>query len=97
MTTTSVQPEQKEACLCIGFGSTLTGSALAWLKNLPNKSVKNFPDLVNQFTRQFACSRGLKMQSSTYDFEVRGDAQRLPESFHRRDGGHPWILGGHNY
>ena len=25
MTTISVLPEQKEACLCIGFGSTLTG------------------------------------------------------------------------
>ena len=26
--------------------------------------MKDFPDLVNQFTKQFTCSRGLKKQSS---------------------------------
>ncbi|KAI3796339.1 hypothetical protein L1987_39007 [Smallanthus sonchifolius] len=32
----------KEACLCKGFGSTLTGSALKWLLNVPPYSITSF-------------------------------------------------------
>ncbi|XP_074302956.1 uncharacterized protein LOC141637296 [Silene latifolia] len=47
----------KEACMCKGFGSTLSGPALRWLVNLPNRSISIFADLVNAFTQQFASSR----------------------------------------
>ena len=39
----------KEACLCKGFGSTLTGSALKWLLNLPPYSINSFAHLINLF------------------------------------------------
>ncbi|XP_074277904.1 uncharacterized protein LOC141601514 [Silene latifolia] len=47
----------KEACMCKGFGSTLSGPALRWLGSLLNRSISTFDDLVNAFTQQFASSR----------------------------------------
>ncbi|KAM0025726.1 putative retrotransposon gag domain, aspartic peptidase domain superfamily [Helianthus debilis subsp. tardiflorus] len=47
----------KEACLCKGFGSTVTGSALKWLLSLPLYSITSFANLVNLFNNQFSCSR----------------------------------------
>ncbi|XP_074283430.1 uncharacterized protein LOC141607980 [Silene latifolia] len=47
----------KEACMCKGFGSTLSGPALRWLVSLSNRSISTFVDLVNAFTQQFASSR----------------------------------------
>ena len=48
-------PERlKEACLCKGFGSTLTGSALKWLLSLPPYSITSFANLVNLFNNQFS-------------------------------------------
>ncbi|XP_074300192.1 uncharacterized protein LOC141631418 [Silene latifolia] len=43
----------KEACMCKGFGSTLSGAALQWFVGLPNKSIANFAELVNAFNQQF--------------------------------------------
>ncbi|XP_035845286.1 uncharacterized protein LOC118491541 [Helianthus annuus] len=51
-------PERlKEACLCKGFGSTLTGSALKWLLSLLPYSITSFSNLVNLLNSQFSCSR----------------------------------------
>ncbi|XP_074283388.1 uncharacterized protein LOC141607939 [Silene latifolia] len=33
---------EKKACMCKGFGSTLSGAALQWFVNLPNKSISSF-------------------------------------------------------
>ncbi|XP_076960082.1 uncharacterized protein LOC143636350 [Bidens hawaiensis] len=61
-------PERlKEACLCKGFGSSLTGSALKWLLSLPPFSVTSFSHLVNLFNSQFSCSRKFeKLTSDLY-------------------------------
>ncbi|XP_074317352.1 uncharacterized protein LOC141653475 [Silene latifolia] len=56
MTLTAVG-QVKEACICKGFGSTLSGPALRWFVSLPNSSISTFADLVNAFTQQFASSR----------------------------------------
>ncbi|KAK1431738.1 hypothetical protein QVD17_08334 [Tagetes erecta] len=58
-------PEKlKEACLCKGFGSTLTGSALKWLLSLPPYSITSFAHLVNLFNNQFSCSRSFERLTS---------------------------------
>ncbi|XP_074313903.1 uncharacterized protein LOC141649104 [Silene latifolia] len=54
----------KEACMCKGFGSTLSGAALQWFVSLPNKSISSFVDLVNAFNQQFASSRRTPKQPS---------------------------------
>ncbi|XP_074299709.1 uncharacterized protein LOC141630861 [Silene latifolia] len=54
----------KEACMCKGFGSTLSGAALQWFVSLPNKSISPFVDLVNAFNQQFASSRRILKQPS---------------------------------
>ncbi|KAJ0588958.1 putative retrotransposon gag domain-containing protein [Helianthus annuus] len=58
-------PERlKEACLCKGFGSTLTGSALKWLLSLPPYSITSFANLVNLFNNHFSCSRKFERLTS---------------------------------
>ncbi|KAK1431701.1 hypothetical protein QVD17_08258 [Tagetes erecta] len=58
-------PEKlKEACLCKGFGFTLTGSALKWLLSLPPYSIASFAHLVNLFNNQFSCSRSFERLTS---------------------------------
>ncbi|XP_074301128.1 uncharacterized protein LOC141632481 [Silene latifolia] len=54
----------KEACMCKGFGSTLSEAALQWFVSLPNKSISSFADLVNAFNQQFASSRRTPKQPS---------------------------------
>ncbi|XP_074310521.1 uncharacterized protein LOC141646549 [Silene latifolia] len=54
----------KEACMCKGFGSTLSGAALQWFVGLLNKSIANFADLVNAFNQQFASSRKPEKQTN---------------------------------
>ena len=44
-----ITKDLREACMCKGFGSTLTGPALQWFVNLPNGSVETFADLVDAF------------------------------------------------
>src|ERR1043166_6303180 len=57
METIPIQSDLKEACLCKGFGATLTGPALKWLLALPNCSISSFANLVNAFNLQFSCSK----------------------------------------
>ncbi|XP_074270976.1 uncharacterized protein LOC141594891 [Silene latifolia] len=67
---------QKEACMCKGFGSTLSGAALQWFINLPNKSISSFAGLVNVFNQQFASSRKPEKLSS----DLYRIVQRFEES-----------------
>ncbi|XP_074302957.1 uncharacterized protein LOC141637297 [Silene latifolia] len=62
----------KEACMCKGFGSTLSGAAMQWFVGLPNKSISNFADLVNAFNQQFASSRKSEKQTSDLYRIVQG-------------------------
>ncbi|XP_074301408.1 uncharacterized protein LOC141632795 [Silene latifolia] len=67
---------ENEACMCKGFGSTLSGAALQWFVNLPNKSISSFAGLVNVFNQQFASSRKPEKLSS----DLYRIVQRFEES-----------------
>ncbi|KAF3496704.1 hypothetical protein DY000_02052874 [Brassica cretica] len=49
----------REATMCKGFGSTLTGPALQWYINLPSRSIASFAVLSDKFVEQLASSRDL--------------------------------------
>ncbi|KAF3598042.1 hypothetical protein DY000_02020700 [Brassica cretica] len=58
----------REATMCKGFGSTLTGPALQWYINLPSRSIASFAVLSDKFVEQFASGRDLeKTSDSLYD------------------------------
>ncbi|XP_074267160.1 uncharacterized protein LOC141590468 [Silene latifolia] len=61
-----------EACMCKGFGLTLSGAALQCFVGLPNKSITSFADLVNAFNQQFASSRKPEKQTSDLYQIVQG-------------------------
>ncbi|KAL7602922.1 hypothetical protein Lser_V15G16606 [Lactuca serriola] len=67
----------KEACLCKGFGSTLTGSTLKWLQNGPPHSITSFAHLVNIFNNQFSCSRTFEKITSDLYRVVQGPKEKL--------------------
>ncbi|XP_010468710.1 PREDICTED: uncharacterized protein LOC104748823 [Camelina sativa] len=67
---TAIQKECREATMCKGFGSTLTGAALQWFINLPNGSINSFASLTDLFVEQFASSRNLEKTSDDL-YEVR--------------------------
>lgn len=60
MFTTAIAREFREASMCKGFGSSLTGPALQWFTNLPNTSIDSFASLTDRFVEQFASSRNLE-------------------------------------
>ena len=64
MFTVPITKDLREACMCKGFGSTLTGPTLQWFVNLPNGSVETFADLVDAFNLQFASSRVFEKTTS---------------------------------
>ncbi|XP_057250586.1 uncharacterized protein LOC104892735 [Beta vulgaris subsp. vulgaris] len=64
MITISIPKNMQEACMCKGFGSTLTGPALQWFINLNNGTISSFAQLVNAFNMQFASSRKMEKQAS---------------------------------
>ncbi|KAF2557525.1 hypothetical protein F2Q68_00015679 [Brassica cretica] len=53
----------REATMCKGFGSTLTGPTLQWYINLPSRSIASFAILSDKFVEQFASSRDLEKTS----------------------------------
>ncbi|KAF2590682.1 hypothetical protein F2Q70_00038798 [Brassica cretica] len=55
--------ESREATMCKGFGSILTGPALQWYINLPSRSIASFAILSDKFVEQFASSRDLEKTS----------------------------------
>ncbi|CAA7032152.1 unnamed protein product [Microthlaspi erraticum] len=60
MFTTAIAKEYREASMCKGFGSSLTGPALQWFTNLPNASIDSFASLTDRFVEQFASSRNIE-------------------------------------
>ncbi|XP_074300622.1 uncharacterized protein LOC141631914 [Silene latifolia] len=67
----------KEACMCKGFGSTLSGAALQWFVGLPNRSISTFVDLVNTFTQQFASNRKPEKHTSDLYRVVQGFDEKI--------------------
>ncbi|XP_048619879.1 uncharacterized protein LOC106432742 [Brassica napus] len=55
----------REATMCKGFGSTLTGPALQWYINLPSRSIASFAVLSDKFVEQFTSSRDLEKTSDS--------------------------------
>ncbi|XP_074363158.1 uncharacterized protein LOC141703583 [Apium graveolens] len=64
MFTVPITRDLKEACICKGFGSILSGPALQWFVNLPHGSIKTFADLVDAFNMQFSSSRVFEKTTS---------------------------------
>ncbi|KAF2604061.1 hypothetical protein F2Q70_00026088 [Brassica cretica] len=60
MLAVTLPKESREATICKGFGSTLTGPALQWYINLPSRSIASFAILSDKFVEQFATSRDLE-------------------------------------
>ena len=56
----------REATMCKGFGSTLTGPTLQWYINLPSRSIASFAVLSYKFVEQFASSRDLGKTSDSF-------------------------------
>ncbi|KAL0678094.1 hypothetical protein Bca4012_006075 [Brassica carinata] len=63
MLTVVIQKELREATICKGFSSTLTGPALQWYINLPTRSIRSYATLSDKFVEQFASSRSLEKSS----------------------------------
>ncbi|KAF3576174.1 hypothetical protein DY000_02030646 [Brassica cretica] len=59
----ALQKESREATMCKGFGSILTGPALQRYINLPSRSIASFAILSDKFVDQFASSRHLEKTS----------------------------------
>ncbi|CAH9114694.1 unnamed protein product [Cuscuta epithymum] len=78
-----VRPDQREACMCRAFGTTLTGPALTWFVNLPNDGINSFAELVNLFNQQFASSRVLEKRTSDLYRVVQGHNESLRDYLHR--------------
>ncbi|KAF2557478.1 hypothetical protein F2Q68_00015071 [Brassica cretica] len=68
----------REATMCKGFGSTLTGPALQWYINLPSRSMASFAVLSDKFVEQFTSSRDLdKASDILYEIlQHRAEPQR---------------------
>ncbi|XP_074298168.1 uncharacterized protein LOC141628987 [Silene latifolia] len=91
MMVTAATRASKEACMCKGFGSTLTGAALQWFVGLPNGTISSFADLVNTFNQQFPSSRRTPKQPSDLykivqeigesikDYVTRFNAEKIQE------------------
>ena len=63
MLAVAIPREAREATMCKGFGSILTGPALQWYTNLPTKCIRSFAALSDKFVEQFASSRHLEKRS----------------------------------
>ncbi|XP_057808713.1 uncharacterized protein LOC131023185 [Salvia miltiorrhiza] len=78
MFTSAIPRELRQACMCKGFGSSLTESALQWYTNLPNYSISSFAQLTDIFVQQYASSRKLeKISEDLYAVvQQRGESLR---------------------
>ncbi|KAF3591522.1 hypothetical protein DY000_02021126 [Brassica cretica] len=65
MLAVALQKGSREATMCKGFGSTLTGPALQWYINLPSRSIASFAVLSDKFVEQFARSMVLEKTSDS--------------------------------
>ena len=72
MFTAAIPREQREACMCKSFGSSLQGPALQWYTNLANNSISSFAQLTDTFIEQFASSKKLeKLSGDLYRIQQR--------------------------
>jgi hypothetical protein len=78
-----IPADVKEACLCKGFGSTLTGPALKWLLNLPPNSITSFAHLINMFNVQFSCSRAFEKLTTDLYRVVQNQNESLRDFVNR--------------
>ncbi|XP_057780215.1 uncharacterized protein LOC130998827 [Salvia miltiorrhiza] len=78
MFTAAIPRELRQACMCKGFDSSLTGPALQWYTNLPNYSISSFAQLTDIFVQQYASSRKLeKISEDLYAVvQQRGESLR---------------------
>ncbi|CAH9056361.1 unnamed protein product [Cuscuta europaea] len=83
MLAVSLRPDQREACMCRGFGATLAGPALKWFVNLPNEGIESFAELVDSFNHQFASSRILEKQTSDLYRIIQRRGESLRDYLHR--------------
>uniref|UniRef100_A0A0D2ZVX7 Retrotransposon gag domain-containing protein n=1 Tax=Brassica oleracea var. oleracea TaxID=109376 RepID=A0A0D2ZVX7_BRAOL len=65
MLAVAIPKGSREATMCKGFGSTLTGPALQWYINLPSRSIASFAVLSDKFGEQFTSSRDLEKTSDS--------------------------------
>ena len=63
MLAVALPKESREATMCKGFGSTLTGPALQWYINIPSRSIASYAIFSDKFVEQFASSRDLEKTS----------------------------------
>ncbi|XP_010693347.2 uncharacterized protein LOC104906311 [Beta vulgaris subsp. vulgaris] len=83
MMTISIPRSMREACMCKGFGSTLTGPALQWFIHLGNGTISSFAQLINIFNLQFASSRKMEKQASDLHRVVQKYDESLKEFVRR--------------
>ncbi|XP_013668632.2 uncharacterized protein LOC106372920 [Brassica napus] len=67
----------REATMCKGFDSTLTGPALQWYNNLPSRSIASFAVLSDKFVEQFASSKDLEKTSDSLNEILQHRAEPL--------------------
>ncbi|KAF2617435.1 hypothetical protein F2Q68_00039218 [Brassica cretica] len=77
MLTVALPKGSREATMCKGFGSTLTGPALQWYINLPSRSIASFAFLSNKFVEQFASSKDLEKTSDSLSEILQHRAEPL--------------------
>ncbi|KAF3580893.1 hypothetical protein DY000_02030947 [Brassica cretica] len=77
MLTIALPKDSREATMCKGFGSTLTGPALQWYINLPSRSIASFTILSDKFVEQFASSMDLEKTSEGLYEILRHQAEPL--------------------
>ncbi|KAF3581100.1 hypothetical protein DY000_02030651 [Brassica cretica] len=63
MLAVALPKDSREATMCKGFGSTLTGPALQWYINLPSRSIASFAILSDKFVEHFASCRDMEKTS----------------------------------
>ena len=64
---------RNEAILCKVFSTTLTRSALAWFRQLPEKLVDSFEELYTQFIKQYNSNRQQQRTMADLDRLVQNE------------------------
>ena len=60
----TIPQEQRDACMCMSFVSTLQEPALDWFVCIPNRTISSFAQLVNMFNVQSARNRKIEKRTS---------------------------------
>ncbi|KAF3485524.1 hypothetical protein F2Q69_00052345 [Brassica cretica] len=70
----------REATMCKGFSSTMTGPALQWYINLPSRFIASIAVLSDKFVEQFASSRDLEKTSDSL-YEILQNRAEPPRGY----------------